>query len=158
TKGETHYPSSVRPLLRLWWTGPGDFFIRPRRTHIEYVYVRDGSAPNIIPAPITPMSQRQLAEYLQHVPLAQGKTGLNCALEFETDANVELPPGATFADHGDTTEGKAEDAPEFALAEAAEEFKQLSREKNSDTYTLFHAPKRAQAVRADRSGIVPFEE
>jgi hypothetical protein len=157
-KTETHFPSAVRPLLRLWWTGPGDFFIRPRRTHIEYVYARDGSAPNVVPAPITPMSERQLAEYLQHVPLAGGKTGLTCALVFEADANVDLPPGATFADHGDTTEDKTEDAPEFALAEAAAEFKQLSRENNSDSYVLFHAPKRAQAVRADRLGVVPFEE
>jgi hypothetical protein len=158
SKTETHYPSAVRPLLRLFWTGPGDFFIRPRRTHIEYVYARDGSPANIIPAPITPMSERQLAEYLQRVPLAGGKTGLNCALVFEADANVELPPGATFADHGDTTEDKADDAPEFALVEAAEEFKQLSRENTSDSYVLFHAPKRAQAVRADRLGTVPFEE
>jgi hypothetical protein len=158
SKTETHYPSAVRPLLRLWWTGPGDFFIRPRRTHIEYVYARDGSLPNIIPAPITPMTERQLAEYLQHVPLAGGKTGLTCALVFEADANVELPPGATFADHGDTTEDKAGDTPEFAQAQAAEELKQLSRENDSDTYVLFHAPKRAQAVRADRLGTVPFAE
>jgi hypothetical protein len=158
SKTETHYPSSVRPLLRLFWTGDGDFFIRPRRTHIEYVYAQDGSAANVIPAPITPMTERQLAEYLQHVPLAGGKTGLTCALVFEADANVELPPGATFADHGDTTEDEAEDTPEFAQAQAAEQFKKLSRENNSDSYVLFHAPKRVQAVRADRFGTVPFSE
>jgi hypothetical protein len=153
TLRELHYPTGARVLLKLWWTGTGDFFIRPRHTHIEFVFARDGSAPGIIPAPITPMTQQQLAAFLMTaVP------GLQAELVHAGDANVEVPPGAVFADHGDVRESGANDTPEFELTEAAAEFKQLGTENNDGAYKLFHAPKRMQSVRFDRFGPVPFQE
>jgi hypothetical protein len=71
---------------------------------------------------------------------------------------VELPPGATFADHGDVQENADEGSAEFALATAAQAFKKLTTSNDDDSYVLYHAPKRAQAVRFDRAGVQPFEE
>ena len=83
---------------------------------------------------------------------------LNCALVHETDGDVEIPPGAVFADHGDVRESGESDSPEFLLTGAAAEFKQLTRANDASSYMLFHAPKRAQAVRFDRFGPTPFDE
>jgi hypothetical protein len=164
---EAHYPSSTRPLLRLWWTGDGDLFIRPQRTHLEFRFTEDDgdqTKVRIIPAPITPMTQQQLASFLtQIVPDAAGVRGkLQCALVHADEDTVELPPGATFADHSDVVpEGEEEDAidtPEFGRSEARAKFKKLSTENNDKSYVLYHAPKRAQSVRFDRLGPVPFDD
>ena len=297
TLTETHYPSGSRPLLRLWWTGEGDFFIRARRTHLEYEIFPAGAnvqvfggpdilnspglaihtvaeqfacatfsyriageirvkaatggltfsaahvvtanafgvilvqidvagdittkvpstvqahasaadalaalpAPDdgkltighiliannagdwtantddmtnggdvltatfsnrlqrMVPAPITPMTQQQLAEYLTNaVRDNANRPGLlKCALVHESEANVEIPPGATFADHGDVAESAHDDSPESALSKEASEFKKLSRDNDDESYVLYHSPKRAQAVRFDRFGPVPFDD
>jgi hypothetical protein len=157
--GELHYPSGMRPLLKLFWTGSGEFFIRPRRTHIEYVFARDGSAPKIVPAPITPMKVKELADYLTNVVRDAGNNNnvLKCVPAFPEDADVELPPGAAFADHGDTSE-HGDDVAAGALADAAAEFTKLGTTNDDDAYTLYHAPKRAQALRVDRLGTEPFDD
>jgi hypothetical protein len=156
---EEHYPSGMRPLLKLFWTGPGDFFIRPRRTHIEYVFARDGSPARIVPAPITPMTVQELAAYLTAAVKDAGDTAnvLQCVPAFPEDAAVELPPGAAFADHGDTSE-HGDDVAAGALADAASEFTKLGTSNDDDAYTLYHAPKRAQALRVDRFGTEPFDD
>ncbi|MBK6489436.1 MAG: hypothetical protein IPF98_21855 [Gemmatimonadetes bacterium] len=158
TTTEAHYPSGVRPLLRLWWTGAGKRFVRPRHTHIEVVVTREDSNPAIVPAPITPMTLRQLAAYLPVAFRTAGHDGLQCALVHEEDADVTIPPGASFADLADLKEQDEEDLPESALSTAAADFKELTAENDKKSVVLFHAPKRMQAVRFDRFGPVPFDE
>lgn len=155
---EAHYPSGVRPLLRLWWTGTGTRFVRPRHTHLEVIAARDGTAPTIVPAPITPITLRQLAAYLPVAFRSAGHDGLQCAMVHEEDADVTIPPGASFADLADLKERDEEDLPESALSTAAADFKELTATNDDDSVVLFHAPKRMQAVRFDRFGPVPFDE
>jgi hypothetical protein len=87
----------------------------------------------------------------------RGFNGLQCAMVHPEDANVPLPPGATFADLADLKEGDEEDAPESVLSRAAAEFVQLTGANDDDSVRLFHAPKRAHAVRFDRFGPAPFD-
>jgi len=154
---EAHFPSGVRPMLKLWWTGAGSLFIRPRRTHLEVSTSADGSSPTIIPAPITPMTLGQLATFLPAIFATRGHAGLQCALAFPDDSAVPLPPGATFADLGDLKQGDEEDAPESVLSSAAAAFVQLTGSNDKKSVQLFHAPKRAHAVRFDREGPAPFD-
>ncbi|MCC6928108.1 MAG: hypothetical protein IT359_03855 [Gemmatimonadaceae bacterium] len=157
TVQEAHFPSGVRPLLKVWWTGAGTLFIRSRRTHLEVVTAIDGSAPTIVPAPITPMTLEQLATYLPAAFASHGFNGLQCALAIPEDKAVSLPPGATFADMGDLKQRDEGDAPESVLSSAAADFAQLTGANDGDSVKLFHAPKRAQAVRFDRFGPAPFD-
>lgn len=154
---EVHYPSGVRPLLRIWWTGTGDLFVRPRPTHLELSVTEGGGSPTVVPAPITPVTARQLAEYLPVACRLRGHNGLNCALVHPEDANVPLPPGATFADGGDLKESDEEDAPASAQSAAAASFTKLTGQNNDDSVVLHHPPKRSHAVRFDRFGPVPFD-
>jgi hypothetical protein len=154
---EVHYPSGVRPMLRIWWTGGGTLFVRPRHTHLEVSASEDGSSPTLVPAPITPVTARQLAEYLPVAFRLRGHNGLNCALVHQEDANVPLPPGATFADGADLKEQDEDDAPASAQSKAAAKFTKLTGENDDKSVVLHHPPKRAHAVRFDRRGPVPFD-
>jgi hypothetical protein len=154
---EVHYPSGVRPLLRLWWTGAGSRFVRPHHAYLEVSASEDGSSPTLVPAPITPVTVRQLAEYLPVAFRLRGHDGLNCALVHPEDANVPLPPGATFADGGDLKEEDEEDAAASSQSRAAATFRKLTDQNDKDSAVLHHPPKRAQAVRFDRRGPVPFD-
>ena len=155
---EAHFPTGLRPLLRLWWTGAGDLFVRPRRTHLEFGRTESDPLPTVVSAPIVPVTLRQLAEFLPVAAANAGLPGLHCALVHEADANVPLPPGATFADLGDIKESRDEDAPEADLTSASVKLIKLSAENTDKSFTLQHPPKRAQAVRFDRFGPVPFDE
>lgn len=155
---EAHYPTSVLPLLKLWWAGSGNLFLRPRRTHLEYVFALDGSIALVVPPPVTPMTVRQLAEYLEaQFRDVGGGPGVKCALVFEGDADVELPAGAVFADHGDVAEKDDDELTAGKQADAAAEFKQLGTENNDDAYVLYHAPKLARAVNFGTLGPVAFD-
>src|SRR5262249_49741106 len=49
------YPSARRPLLKLWWDGAGDLYIRSRRFKLEFSSTGEGDPAQTVPAPIAPM-------------------------------------------------------------------------------------------------------
>lgn len=152
------YPSGYRPLVKLWWTGSGELFVRSDRFQLVFSASEDGSDPQIIPAPIAPMTLAEFIEFLSNTVKQPGgnTTGLLKGEIVHPDnpenpgnPDYELPSGATFADHGD-----AKDSLEDHDAEAAI-FKKLGSSADDTDYTLYHAPKFAQAVGYGRNGPVP---
>jgi hypothetical protein len=145
------YPSGQRKLLKLWWEGDGDLWIRVDRYRLHFSTDEEGNAnPQDVPAPIGPIKLVEYAQYLTAtVTNTGGQTGkLKASVLFPNDLDYELPPGAVFADHGDFEE-KLPDHDEKAA-----ESKKLGKDQDSD-YILYHAPKPAQAIRFGRSGPVP---
>lgn len=144
------YPSGHRKLLKLWWEGDGDLFIRADRFGLVFSTNEAGNGnPQTVPAPIGPLRLVEFAEFLTAtVKDTGGQTGkLKASVLFPNDLDYELPSGAVFADHGDF---------EKTLAEhnaSAAKFKKLGKDQNSD-YVLSHAPKPAQSIRFGRSGPV----
>ncbi|SEA37178.1 Zinc dependent phospholipase C [Thiothrix caldifontis] len=152
------YPSGYRPLVKLWWTGSGELFVRSDRFQLVFSASEDGSDPQIVPAPIAPMTLAEFIEFLSNTVKQPGgnTTGLLKGEIVHPDnpenpgnPDYELPSGATFADHGD-----AKDSLEDHDAEAAI-FKKLGSSADDTDYTLYHAPKFAQAVGYGRNGPVP---
>jgi hypothetical protein len=144
------YPSDHRKLLKLWWEGGGDLFIRVDRFGLVFSTTEAGDGnPQTVPAPIGPLRLVEFAEYLTAtVKDSGGQTGkLKASVLFPNDLDYELPSGAVFADHGDFEETLADhDA-------AAAKFTKLGTDQDSD-YVLHHAPKAAQSIRFGRSGSV----
>jgi hypothetical protein len=144
------YPSGQRKLLKLWWEGDGDLFIRVDRFGLVFSANEGGDGnPQTIPAPIGALKLGDFAAYLTAtVKDSGGQTGkLKAAVLFPNDLDYELQSGAVFADHGDF---------EKTLADhniAAAKFKKLGTDQGSD-YVLYHAPKPAQSVRFGKAGPV----
>jgi hypothetical protein len=153
--GDRLFPSGQRPLLRLWWTGPGDLYVRPRRTHIEVSFTGSGDPVQTVPAPIEATTAHEYGLRLTRTVLApDSSTGLlMTGVVYPRDAAIEvvLPPGATFADHGDKENGAA------AHDEKAETWRKLGTTDDDGAYRLFHAPKAAQALRFGPAGPAPFD-
>jgi hypothetical protein len=145
------YPSGQRKLLRLWWEGDGDLWVRVDRTRLHFSTEESGNAhPQDVAAPIGPVTLAEFAQYLTAtVTDTGGQTGkLKASVVFPGDLDYELPSGAVFADHGDFEE-KLEDHDR-----KKSELRKLGKSSDSD-YFLYHAPKPAQAVRFGRAGPVP---
>jgi hypothetical protein len=154
------YPSARRPLLKLWWEGTGDLYIRSRRLWLEFSFSGSGAPDQVVPAPIAPMTAVEFAHFLTATVKQQGGTTgkLKAAMVYPTDLDYELAPGATFADEGDPDE---ENIPsDFSAAqhdELAEKYHKLGTSQASTDYILYHAPKAVQAIRFGRNGPAPFD-
>jgi hypothetical protein len=149
------YPSNRRPLLKLWWEGSGDLFIRPERFQLIFSFAGEVNAESqFVPAPVAPMKVSEYLHFLENtVQEPGGATGkLRAAFAFD-DADYELPSGAVFSDHGD----EKEDATVTDHLVQAAKFRELGKTQD-DAYILFHSRKREQAVRFGRSGPIgsPF--
>ncbi len=151
------YPSARRPLLKLWWEGAGDLYIRSRRLWLEFSFSGSGAPDQIVPAPIAPMTAVEFAHFLTATVKEHGGK-LKAAMVYPTDLDYELPPGATFADEGDPDE---ENIPsDFSAAkhdELAQNYHKLGTTQASTDYILYHAPKAMQAIRFGRNGPAPFD-
>jgi hypothetical protein len=144
------FPSGQRELLKLWWTGAGDIYIRVDRYQLVFSANEQGTGdPQIIPSPIGPVRLSEFAQYITAtVRDGSGQTGhLMAQAMHPLEPDYELPSGAVFADHGDFKEKLADHNEEAA------KFKKLGTTPTSD-YILYHAPKSAQAIRFGRSGPV----
>lgn len=145
------YPSGQRKLLKLWWEGDGDMWVRVDRYKLHFSADEQGNVnPQEVPAPIGPLRLVEFAQYLTAtVKDPGGQTSkLKASVLFPNDLDYELPPGAVFADHGDFEEKLSDHD------DKAHKSKKLGTDPDSD-YVLYHAPKPAQAIRFGRSGPVP---
>ncbi|HEV8261354.1 MAG TPA: zinc dependent phospholipase C family protein [Burkholderiales bacterium] len=147
---EKFYPTARRKLLNIFWEGPGDLFVRLDRYRLVFSFVDHSTAADqVVPAPIAPM---KLAEFIKELNRrVKGPGGeekkLQAEFAYPGSLDYELPPGATFGDHGEEEENESRH-----LFEAAK-FKKVSKDRD-DPYVLFHAPKPAQSVRFSSLGPV----
>ncbi len=151
TLRQRFYPAARRPLLKLWWEGAGDLYVRSRRFKLEFSFTGTGDPVQTVPAPLAPMKAVEYAHHLTAVVKdSAGAAGkLKAAMVYATDLDYELPPGATFADEGDSSADQHD--------ELAEKYHKLGTAQDSTDYILYHAPKPMQAVRFGRNGPVPFD-
>lgn len=151
------YPSGRRKLLKLWWTGSGDLYIKSERYQLSFSPHEDGRDPQVIASPIVPMNLAEFIAFLDQTVKQPGAatTGLLKAAIInesgETEIDYLLPAGAVFSDHGD-----GEDDFEKHDAEALK-FKKIGSSESDSDYILHHSPKLAQSVRYGASGPVPPE-
>lgn len=144
TLAQRFFPSGRRKLLKLWWEGPGELFVRPDRFQLVFSFTNSsGSGDQIVPAPVAPMTLVEFIHLLENrVKDPANVTGkLKASLIFPGDLDYELPPGAAFADNGEQEKTAA------GHAAKAQEFRKLPKTPDGDDYILFHAPKPAQSVR-----------
>ncbi|MET0396010.1 MAG: zinc dependent phospholipase C family protein [Longimicrobiaceae bacterium] len=154
TLAQRYFPAEARKLLVLWWEGGGDLFIRSRRTHLEFSLAAAGTDPQTVPGPLTPMTPKEFGDLLTRTvrdgASATGKLKTELAFAGDAALDLELPPGATFADEGDlleTVEGHDQ---------AAARWIPVGKTKEAG-YVLRHAPKALQAVRFSRVGPTAFD-
>lgn len=143
------YPSSGRKLLKLWWTGTGDLYIRSDRYQLIFNFtgVANPATDQVISAPLAPMTLSEFAQLLtQSVKDASNTTGkLLAAPVFPEEADYALPTGETFAHHGDFL-APSDDTLEThqALAKA---FIKLGTAQDDTSYVLKQSPRAAQSLR-----------
>lgn len=149
TLGQRFFPSERRKLLKLWWEGDGDMFVRSDRYQLVFNFTNtEGADKQVVPAPVGPMTLVEFSHMLENrVKDSGGIVGkLKAATVFNADIDYELPPGATFADHGDDQNTAAKHD------EKAAEFRKLGTTQDGTDYILYHAPKPAQAIRFGELG------
>ncbi|MFT6701190.1 MAG: hypothetical protein ACJAUM_001051 [Pseudomonadales bacterium] len=148
------FPSGHRELLKLWWSGAGDLYIRSDRYQLVFSSHEDGRNPQIVSAPITPMSSADYLLFLTNTVVEPGTSstgGLEGAIVHDEDPDYPLPAGALFADHGDMEE-TVEKHDEEAII-----FKQIGDSAQNSDYILSHSRKSAQAVKYGTQGPVSLD-
>jgi len=138
TLAQRFYPSGRRKLLKLWWEGTGAMSLRSDR--FQLVFRSGAGVETTVRAPIEPTT---LAGYL--ALLERTLPGLKGAIVEPTNLDYVLPPGGTFADHGEDDEDEPLKADEHA--KRAAEMRPLGTSAESTKYVLYHAPKVVQSVR-----------
>ena len=127
--------------------------VRSDRYGLVFKLEADGSTTEQeLPAPVAPMKPSEYLTFLAanvkdrdgSIDQLNGRLiaeeGDEEAEDGRPDEDYELPPGATFAAHGDTEETQAERREESA------KFKELGSNSDSD-FILHHAPKPMRAIR-----------
>jgi hypothetical protein len=139
--GALLFPSDRRPLLKLWWEGGGELWLRSERNVLTFSTSSDGTGdPQTVLAAAAPMTARQFARFLNQA-VKEGSAfsnQLKAELVDPNDFDYVLPPGPTFSDGGDDKSTVTE----HAAARAA--FVQLGTSSSSATI-LYHAPRGAFA-------------
>jgi hypothetical protein len=148
-----YYPSARRELLKLWWEGSGDLFIRVDRDRLAFSSTdQESAATQYVPAPSEPMTLAGYAAYLdQTVKDPGGEAGKLKANLLHPEEDYLLPSNAVFADHGDDEE---EITRQSEHDETAAKFKKIGKSASDSDYILYHAPKPAQSVRFGVNGPV----
>ena len=151
-----YFPSDIRPLARLWWTGPGSMRIRSDRFGLTFRHSA-AAADQTVTGPIAPMT---MAEYLLVLmDVVQDDTGTTGGLtgalfDPEAVAAYLLPSGATFAAFGELD--RVDEADVIATSAT---FRDLGTAAGDSAFVLYHAPKPGQAVKAvPRGTIRPLTE
>jgi hypothetical protein len=141
------FPSDRRPVLKLWWEGAGDLFIRSDRLALVFSTSDESTAADrTVMAPVAPMLVAQYATFLM-----SSIAGLKAEPFLPEDFDYELPPGEVFADHGDeeNTRPKHDDK--------ARKFEKLPKFA-INAYVLHHASRARQAVFYGNAGPVLVDE
>ena len=148
------FPSHRRKLIKLWWNPAGTVFVRSDRFQLVFSDRADGSGQTqVVPAPVVPSTVAEYVALLNGTVINVGVAGaLRAAAVFPADLDYELPPGATFADHGD------EELSTGAHDEKAATFKPLGNADDPTAYVLFHAPRSAQSIRFGHNGPIPGDD
>src|SRR5262249_49705511 len=90
------FPSDRRPILKLWFEGAGDLFIRSDRSALVFSTTSESTAGDrTVMAPIAPMLVAEYATFL-----ASAIAGLRAQAFLPEDFDYELPTGGVFAHHG----------------------------------------------------------
>ena len=141
------YPSNRRPVLKVWWEGAGDLFIRSDRLALVFSTSDESTAADrTVMAPVAPMLVAQYATFLM-----SSINGLKAEPFLPEDFDYELPPGEVFADHGDEEETRPKHD------DKAKEFEKLPT-SSGDAHILYHASRARQAVFYGNAGPVLVEE
>ncbi|QSQ26064.1 hypothetical protein JY651_14545 [Pyxidicoccus parkwayensis] len=145
-----HYPSGERVLLKLWWEGTGELYVRSEQSRLDFSFTGIGEPARTIEAPIAPMSAREYAEYLNQTFVGPGgqTQKLRAALYHPTDGEREypLPTGATFK----------EDHPQKRITAPlpTDVWHKLGTTQDNTEYVLHHSDKPYQSVRFGTKGPV----
>ena len=145
TAQQLFYPSARRPLLKLWWEGADDLYVRSEQRQLAFSTTGQGAPTRVVPAPIVPMT---VSEYAAALALAV--PGLHAEPVYPADAPNEyhLPTGATFSEEA------GEDDEEEGLPDSVATYQKLEKTREAANYVLRHADKPYQAVRFGRRGPV----
>ncbi len=146
------YPGGRRDLLKLWWTGTGDLYLRSDRYQLHFSAHADGRDAQIVHAPIVPMTLQEFLAFLKRTVKQPGTSTadkLGGKVVHDEDEDYQLPVGAAFGDHGDDEDSRAEHD------DKAASFTRLGTADEDSAYTLYHAPKVAQSVGYGERGAVP---
>lgn len=151
----THfYPTDRRPLLKVWWEGAGDLFMRSERFALRFSTAAAGTnADQFVLAPAAPMTLGEFAGFLNRAV----KEGANFTKKLKVelvdaeDFDYVLPPGELFSDKGDD---KTTIADHDALAV---QFTKL-KTKKEDAELLYHAPRARLANFVGRTGTAIVDE
>ena len=144
------FPAGRRELLKIWWEGPGPLFVRVDRYRLVFSFVNNSTAQDqVVQAPIAPMHLFEFINELNRLVKGPGGEVEKLKAQFVNagDLDYELPPGATFADHGDAKSDEEE------REKAAKEFQRIGNTPDT-AYILEHAPKPAQSVHFGAKGPV----
>ena len=145
---EPLFVGQLEPLLKLWWTGAGDLFIRPQRSSLAFANDAVGNGLQTVATPLAPLNTAEFAAWLTQAVAAAGGAFTD-SLRVERFAPTEpldplLPSGDAFADHGDFETSRE------LQQSAAAEWRKLPRD--GDGYVLYSAPRVRQAVAFGRGG------
>ena len=103
---DRYFPSGRRPIMRLWWEGTGKMAVRSDRYGLVFKLEAGGSTTEQeLPAPVAPMTPTEYLDFLiANLRDRDGSTNKlrGSMMSLADEENYELPPGATFAAHGDT--------------------------------------------------------
>lgn len=141
------FPSDRRPILKLWWEGGNDLYVRSDRLALVFS-TSDAStaADKVVMAPVAPMLVAHYATFLM-----SSVAGLKAEPFLVEDFDYELPPGEVFADHGDEEQTRPDHDDE------ATKLQELPKSKD-DAYVLYHAPRARQAVFYGKAGPVLVDD
>jgi hypothetical protein len=144
------YPANRRKLMKLWWEGAGEKHLRSDRFALVFADDDAGTNPQVVPAPIVPMTLDEYRLFLEaQVPGVKGELLFPENPENSDNPDYLLPAGATFSDHGD-----GEKITVLHNAAAAR-FQELGDSADDTDYILYHAPKQRLAVLHGTRGTVP---
>ena len=146
TARQLFYPSARRPLLKLWWNGAADLYVRSEQRQLVFATNEAGTAGRVVvPAPVVPVTVQDLKVYLE-----TQVTNLKAIVVFPGDAAKEtfLPTGALFSEDID------EDEEEKGYPDDVAKFTKLKKAEGDAAYVLRHADKPYQAIRFGQRGPV----
>lgn len=145
TLAQLSYPSQRRPLLKLWYSGAGDLYVRSEQRVLAFSTTGTGAPAQRVQAPVIPMTVADLGAFLQGAV-----TGLHADVVYPGDSDKEgfLPTGAMFTEDSDD-KGEKEGIPASAFT-----WKKLAKAADAESYVLRHADKPLQAVRFGQRGTV----
>ncbi len=151
----THFfPTDRRPLLKVWWEGAGELFMRSERNALRFSTVDGGTAADqFVLAPPAPMTLAELARFLNNAVMegANFNKKLKAEVVHADDLDYVLPPGELFSDNGDDKKTIADHNTE------AVKFTKL-KTTSDEASLLYHAPRSRMANFVGKTATVVVDE